>query len=312
MLILVEKRLKLELPGRYLMMRKPDWLRVKIPGGDVHHSIKKNLRSKNLSTVCEEARCPNVGECWREGTATIMILGEICTRGCRFCSVKSGNPAGLIDPQEPSKCAETVISMALNYVVLTCVDRDDLPDGGSTHFGRVIRAIKEAKPDCKVEVLVSDYQGREIDVRNVIAENPDVFAHNLETVARLTPKVRDRRASYEQSLSVLRMAKKISPDLITKSSLMLGFGETREEVLEAMEDLKQAGVDVITFGQYLRPSVKQLEVVEYIHPDVFKDFAGKAEEMGFLYVASGPLVRSSYKAGELFLSKVLDSKQYPV
>ncbi|PIE01135.1 MAG: lipoyl synthase [Acidobacteria bacterium] len=292
--------------------RKPEWLRVKIPGGDTHHRIKKNMRNNSLHTVCEEARCPNVGECWRNGTATLMILGDTCTRGCRFCSVKSGHPGGIVDPGEPARCAETVVSMNLNYVVLTCVDRDDLPDGGSGQFALVIRAIKKARPDCLIEVLVSDYQGRKRDIVTILDENPHVFAHNIETVERLTPTVRDKRASFLQSLSVLKTAKQARPDILTKSSIMLGLGESREEVLDAMRNLKENKVDIITFGQYLRPGIRQLEVVEYIHPDMFDFYAEQAKAMGFLYVASGPLVRSSYRAGELFVEKELKKRAFSV
>ena len=290
------------------MNRKPDWLRVKIPGGDTHHSIKKNLRSKGLFTVCEEAKCPNVGECWREGTATIMILGDVCTRGCRFCSVQSGHPGGVIDPMEPERCAETVVSMGLKYVVLTCVDRDDLPDGGAKQFARVIQAIRRAKPDCLIEVLVSDYQGRRCDVDTVIQEAPNVFAHNVETVRRLTPRVRDIRASYDQSLLVLQMAKEIRPDILSKSSIMVGLGETREELQETMRNLRDSNVDILTLGQYLQPTKKHLDVTEYITPESFEIYADDARKAGFLYVASGPLVRSSYRAGELFLQNHLSLK----
>ncbi len=280
--------------------RKPSWLRVKMPGGRKIHSLKSVLRGKKLFTVCEEARCPNIGECWNQGTATLMILGDVCTRGCRFCAVTSGSPGGIVDPLEPQKCAETVATMALHYVVLTCVDRDDLPDGGSGQFAAVIGAIRERKPDCLVEVLVSDYQGRREDLARVIEAGPDVFAHNLETVERLTPSVRDRRASYRRSLEVLARAKDMNPDGITKSSLMLGLGETREEILRALAELREAGVDAVTLGQYLRPGPKQLPVAEYLVPEVFDELADRGRAMGFLYVAAGPLVRSSYKAGEFF------------
>lgn len=282
------------------MKRKPSWLRVKIPGGETHHAIKKHLRDRQLFTVCEEARCPNVGECWRAGTATIMILGEICTRGCRFCSVKSGNPGGLIDPNEPGHVAETVVAMDLKYVVLTCVDRDDLPDGGAEQFARVVKAIQAASPHCRIEVLVSDYQGRKDDIRTILHSNPTVFAHNIETTQRLTPGVRDPRASYEQSLYVLETAKTINPAMLTKSSLMLGLGETWDEILQTMDDLRKARVDIITLGQYLQPTRKHLDVVDYINPETFDRYADEARKRGFIFVASGPLVRSSYRAAELF------------
>ncbi len=285
--------------------RKPPWLRVKMGGGDTFHGIKRELREKSLFTVCEEARCPNIGECWRDGTATIMILGDTCTRGCRFCNVKSGNPRGFLDRDEPQKCADTVATMNLNYVVITCVDRDDLPDGGAEQFAKVIRAIRDTKPDCLVEALVSDYQGREKDIALLADAAPDVFAHNVETVERLTPKVRDPRASYRQSLEVLSFVKRYEPKRLTKSSIMLGLGETRDEVLTTLSDLRQVGVDVVTLGQYLKPSGKHLDVEEYLEPEAFDELGERAREMGFLYVASGPLVRSSYKAGEYFLANHL-------
>ena len=285
--------------------KKPDWLRVRLPGGGSYHRIKGRLREKKLVTVCEEAKCPNISECWNGGTATLMILGEICTRGCRFCAVKSGNPKGALDPFEPQKCAETVSAMNLSYVVITCVDRDDLPDGGAAHFAAVIHAVRKTNPNCFIEVLASDYQGCPTSIATVSQANPDVFAHNLETVQRLTPKVRDRRASYEQSLGTLEYVKKLEPDRLTKSSLMLGLGESKTEVLEALHDLRHANVDIVTLGQYLRPSPKHLAVESYVAPEVFDELGEKARQMGFLYAASGPLVRSSYKAGEYFLSSHL-------
>ena len=286
-------------------LKKPEWLRVKLPSGDSVHAIKKRLREKKLFTVCEEARCPNIGECWQQGTATIMILGETCTRGCRFCAVTSGNPKGFLDRNEPQKCAETVVAMNLSYVVVTCVDRDDLPDGGAGQFRDVIHAIRQAKPDCFVEVLTSDYSGNATHIATVADAGPDVFAHNLETVRRLTPTVRDPRASYDQSLKVLSLVKQWEPQRITKSSLMLGLGETREEISQALADLRAAKVDVVTMGQYLRPTKKHLEVQEYLDPGTFDELADEARKMGFLYVASGPLVRSSYRAGEMFLANHL-------
>lgn len=290
-------------------VRKPEWLRIPLPGGDSHHGLKKDLREKKLYTVCEEAKCPNIGECWSQGTATIMILGEVCTRGCRFCAVTSGNPRGWLDPLEPQKTADTVAAMNLNYVVITCVDRDDLPDGGAEQFARVIEAVNQAKPDCFVEVLTSDYSGVQSSIRRVADAGPDVFAHNVETVRRLTPKVRDPRAGYDQSLDVLRYVKELEPRRITKSSLMLGLGETRAEIIEAMHDLRAADVDVLTLGQYLQPTRKHLDVVNYLTPEEFDALGEEARALGFLYVASGPLVRSSYKAGEYFLANELARRQ---
>jgi len=276
-----------------------------MPRGEKVHEIKQRLREQKLFTVCEEAKCPNMGECWSEGTATIMILGEVCTRGCRFCAVSSGNPKGVVDANEPQKCADTVAAMNLSYVVVTCVDRDDLPDGGAAQFAAVIQAIRRRKPDCMVEVLTSDYSGNRDSVAAIIKASPDVYAHNLETVRSLTPRVRDPRAGYDQSLSVLAMVKEMEPERITKSSLMLGLGETHEELFQAMRDLRAVGVDVLTLGQYLQPNLKLLAVERYLPPEEFDLLAEKAREMGFLYVAAGPLVRSSYKAGEFFLANHL-------
>lgn len=287
------------------VMRKPDWLRVSMPSGDRVHELKMRLRSQKLYTVCEEAKCPNMGECWSEGTATIMILGDVCTRGCRFCAVSSGNPRGLVDANEPAKCADTVEAMNLRYVVITCVDRDDLPDGGAAQFAAVIEAIRERRPECLVEVLTSDYRGVRESVTRIVEARPDVFAHNLETVRRLTPTVRDPRASYDQSLRVLAMVKEMEPERITKSSLMLGLGETADEVMETLADLRAVGVDVVTMGQYLQPNYKLLPVQRYLPPQEFDELAERARALGFLYVAAGPLVRSSYKAGEYFLANHL-------
>ncbi|MCB9396222.1 MAG: lipoyl synthase [Acidobacteria bacterium] len=285
--------------------QKPSWLRVKLPGGDQHHDIKRNLREKKLFTVCEEAKCPNLGECWSSGTATLMILGEVCTRGCRFCAVQSGNPKGWLDPLEPQKCADTVKAMNLKYVVLTCVDRDDLPDGGAGQFAAVIQAIQREAPQCLIEVLTSDYQGDFAHVQVVLDAKPDVFAHNVETVRELTPRVRDPRAGYDQSLRVLEYAKSVDSRRIIKTSLMLGLGETESQVHQAMRDMRAVGVDVLTLGQYLRPTRKHLAVQEYLSPEKFDAYADVARDLGFLYVASGPLVRSSYKAGEFFLANYL-------
>ena len=288
-----------------LSAKKPEWLRVRLPGGDRHHGIKHRLREKKLHTVCEEAKCPNIGECWSQGTATIMILGDTCTRGCRFCAVTSGNPGGFVDPNEPENCAETVAAMNLSYVVVTCVDRDDLPDGGATQFAKVIRAIQKRTPACFIEVLTSDYRGDRDHISIVAEAGPDVFAHNVETVRRLTSRVRDPRAGYDQSLAVLTHVKALEPGRITKSGIMLGLGESRGEIVETLADLRAARVDVVTLGQYLRPSRKHLPVETYLHPELFEELGELAREMGFLYVASGPLVRSSYKAGELFLANHL-------
>ncbi|MFQ6012961.1 MAG: lipoyl synthase [Thermoplasmata archaeon] len=288
-----------------MLSQKPDWLRVRLPGGANYRDLKALLRARDLHTVCEEAHCPNLGECWGGGTATLMLMGDTCTRGCRFCAVKTGNPRGVLDPFEPVKVADTVARTGWRYVVLTSVDRDDLPDGGASHFAATIRAIKARDPDILVEALVPDFQGDAGAVRTVVQAGPDVFAQNQETVERLTHPVRDMRAGYEQTLHVLRTAKEIRPALFTKSSLMLGLGEREEEVLRAMRDLRAMGVDVLTLGQYLRPSTRHVEMARYVPPEEFDYYRGKGQEMGFLYVASGPLVRSSYRAGEFFLEGVL-------
>jgi len=285
--------------------RKPEWLKVRPPGGANFAHLKSLLRGLDLHTVCEEAHCPNVGECWGGGTATIMLLGDTCTRGCRFCAVTSGNPRGVVDPLEPEKVARAIADLDLSYVVLTSVDRDDLPDGGAAHFARTVRAIKAVDPTVLVETLVPDFQGDPEAIRTVLGGGQEVFDHNVETVRRLQPVARDRRANYEQSLFVLRHAKSVRPDVYTKSSIMLGLGETEDEVLETLRDLRAVGVDIVTLGQYLRPSAWHLAVSQYVAPETFDAYRRQAEAMGFLYVAAGPLVRSSYRAGEFFLESIL-------
>lgn len=285
--------------------RKPDWLRVKPPSGESYAHLKSLFRSLDLHTVCEEAHCPNVWECWGGGTATIMLMGDTCTRGCRFCAVTSGNPHGLLDLDEPRKVAIALAEMDLSYVVLTSVDRDDLADGGAGHFAKTIREIKARRPDMIVEALIPDFQGDMEAVRAVVDAGVDVLDHNVETVERLQAVVRDRRATFAQSLAVLRGAKDARRDLYTKSSIMLGLGETREEVLQTMRDLRAADVDIVTLGQYLRPSDWHLPVQEYVSPEAFDALREAGEALGFLYVAAGPLVRSSYRAGEFFMEKVL-------
>jgi len=292
-----------------LAERKPEWLRVKPPSGENYVHLKGLFRSLDLHTVCEEAHCPNVWECWGGGTATIMLLGDTCTRGCRFCAVKSGNPHGLLDLDEPRKVAMALAEMDLTYVVLTSVDRDDLPDGGAGHFARTVREIKARRPDMIVEALIPDFQGDLEAVRTVVDAGVDVLDHNVETVPRLQALVRDRRANYSQSLAVLRGAKDVRKDLHTKSSIMLGLGEAREEILATMRDLRAAKVDILTLGQYLRPSTWHLPVKEYVPPETFDELRIAGEAMGFLYVAAGPLVRSSYRAGEFFMEKVIRERR---
>lgn len=286
--------------------RKPEWLKVRAPGGERYQHIKETLRKYDLHTVCEEARCPNVGECWGEGTATIMVLGDTCTRGCRFCAVNTGNPRGAYDPREPEHVGRTISAMALDYVVLTMVDRDDLLDGGARHVADTVRSIKRQRAEVLVETLVGDFNGVLRDVATVVsAGRPDVFAHNVETVERLQRRVRDARCGFARSLSVLEHAKKVDPGVYTKSSIMVGLGEEIPEVLDAMRALRGVGVDVLTLGQYLRPTPKHHEVVRYVHPDEFAMLRAEGLAMGFRYVASGPLVRSSYRAAEAFLRGLL-------
>ena len=295
-----------------LAERKPEWLKVRPPGGENFSHLKTLLRGLDLHTVCEEAHCPNVGECWGGGTATIMLLGDTCTRACRFCAVTSGNPRGVVDPLEPEKVAAAVADLGLTYVVLTSVDRDDLPDGGAAHFAETVRAIKAMDPAILVETLVPDFQGNPEAVRTVLGGGQEVFDHNVETVRRLQSVARDRRASYEQSLFVLRFAKEVRPDVYTKSSIMLGLGETEGEVLDTLRDLREARVDIVTIGQYLRPSAWHLPVNAYVPPERFEAHRRQAEDLGFLYCAAGPLIRSSYRAGELFLESVLRKREVTV
>jgi lipoic acid synthetase len=288
--------------------QKPDWLKIRPPGGENYLKIKALLRQLKLHTVCEEAACPNVSECWGGGTATVMLMGDTCTRGCKFCHVKTGNPKGVLDLAEPENVSSAIAELALTYVVLTSVDRDDLPDGGGDHIGRTVEAIKLKRAETLVEILVPDFRGDLEAVKRVVDSGPDVFAHNIETVERLQKKVRDGRCSYRQSLDVLQFAKTHRPSVYTKSSIMLGLGETKEEVVQAMDDLRAVGVEVLTIGQYLRPSTWHLPVNEYIHPDTFREYERIGLEKGFLCVPSGPLVRSSYRAGEKFLEGLLRKK----
>jgi lipoic acid synthetase len=288
--------------------RKPEWLKMRPPSGERFTEIKESLRERDLHTVCEEANCPNMGECWSgengPGTATFMLMGDRCSRGCNFCDVETGGMDPL-DEDEPANVAEAVAEIGLDYVVLTSVDRDDLPDQGASHFAETIRAIKERHPGILVECLIPDFQGDPELVRKIIDAEPDVIAHNVETVERLQWPVRDRRAGYEQSLSVLEQVDRES-DIYTKTSLMLGVGEYAHEIYQTLADLREIGVDVVTLGQYLQPSRSHLEVSEYVHPDAFDTWQRVAEaELDFLYCASGPMVRSSYRAGELFVDAVL-------
>ena len=288
---------------------KPAWLKVRPPSGSSYRYIKSLMKINGLSTVCEEARCPNIGECWGGGTATIMLMGDMCTRGCRFCHVKTGNPKGKLDPQEPEKVARVLSSLDLKYVVLTSVDRDDLPDEGAGHFARVIERIKSFCPGLLVESLVPDFKAREDCLQTLIDSGPDVFAHNVETVERLSPRVRDPRAAYRQSLQVLKRAKAKKPALWTKSSLMLGLGESDGEIRQTLKDLRSVDCNVVTFGQYLRPHKRHLPVERYVPPAEFERWRQTALDMGFAYCASGPLVRSSYRAGEFFMSALIKKQK---
>ena len=288
--------------------RKPQWLKMRPPAGERFTAIKRTLREHDLHTVCEEASCPNLGECWSgrdgPGTATFMLMGERCSRGCNFCDVETGGMEPL-DTDEPTNVADAVAEIGLEYVVLTSVDRDDLPGQGAGHFARTIREIKARDSDILVEVLIPDFQGDPTLVRKIIDAEPDVIAHNIETVSRLQWPVRDRRAGYEQSISVLQQVARES-DAYAKTSIMLGVGEYHHEVYQTMRDLRAVGVDILTLGQYLQPSRSHLEVTEYVHPDVFETWQRVAEtELDFLYCASGPMVRSSYRAGELFVEAVV-------
>lgn len=285
------------------LIRKPVWLRVRAPAGENYTKVKQSLRSLNLHTVCEEARCPNISECWGIGTATIMIMGDICSRGCRFCAINSGKPA-LLDAGEPERVAKAIKEWRLRYVVITSVCRDDLEDGGAEHIAKTIKAIKLLCPTIITESLIPDFRGDDGSIKKIVKSKPEVISHNIETVPRLTPKVRDARASYEQSLLVLKKIKDINSLIYTKSSIMLGLGESEEEVIQTIKDLRSVGVSILTIGQYLQPTPKHLPLVEFIAPEKFNWFREIAERMGFVYVASGPLVRSSYRAGEFFLEKI--------
>lgn len=286
---------------------KPQWLTISPPKGESYQNLKELFRNLNLHTVCEEAHCPNVHECWGGGTATLMLMGDVCSRACRFCMVTPGKPQGVLDQLEPDNVSFALSQMGLTYVVLTSVDRDDLPDGGASHFAKTIRLVKEKNPGMLVEVLIPDFQGDLADLKQVVDARPDVIAHNIETTMSLTHKVRDPRAHYWQSLSVLRNVKKLSDRIYTKSSIMVGLGETEDEVTQAMVHLRRADVDFLTVGQYLRPSHRHLEVVEYVKPEQFERYRSIGEELGFRYVASGPLVRSSYRAGEFFIRTAIES-----
>ncbi|MBN1610358.1 MAG: lipoyl synthase [Polyangiaceae bacterium] len=280
--------------------RKPSWLKVRAPGGEDYVRVKETLGRLGLHTVCQEARCPNVGECWGAGTATVMVLGSVCSRHCRFCAVGSGHPDPT-DGLEPERVAEALTALGLRYVVLTMVDRDDLPDGGAAHMASTLRALRSRRADLLIEALVGDFAGHHPDIDCVLGARPDVFAHNIEVTRRLTPLVRDGRCSYERSLEVLEYAKRAAPDRLVKSSLMVGLGESDAEVVEALGDLRRVGADIVTLGQYLRPSERHAPVERYVSPEQFAEYERAGYALGFAFVASGPLVRSSYHAAEAFV-----------
>lgn len=291
-------------------IRKPAWLKTKIPTGSTYFEIKKDLRSRSLATVCEEAKCPNIGECWNTRTATFMVGGDTCTRACRFCNVKTGNPDGWLDEKEPQQVAESARLMGLKYIVITMVDRDDLPDGGAQHIAKVIQQVRQQNPEIIVEILASDFAGNTSVMDQIIAAGVDVYGHNMETVSRLTPRVRDGRAHYQQSLEVLGYVRRVGPKtMLTKSAIMLGLGETPDEVVQVLTDLRQQAVDLICIGQYMRPTKKHLSVKQWIPPEQFQQWHEKALELGFKGVICGPLVRSSYKAYDFYQSILQSASQ---
>ena len=283
---------------------KPQWLKIR-PPSQKYEEIKKTIRKNNLNTVCEESHCPNMAECWSGGTATFMVMGDTCTRACKFCAVKTGFPAMPLDPEEPVKLADVANEWKLDYIVITSVDRDDLKDQGAGHFANCIAEIKKVNKDIIIEVLIPDFRGNVDLIKTIVEARPNVIAHNIETVERLQKKIRDPRANYRQSLFVLETVKEMNPKIFTKSSIILGLGEKEEEVVQTMKDLREINVDILTLGQYLRPSSLHLSVEEYVHPDTFDKLKKKAETLGFLYCAAGPFVRSSYRAGEFFVKSML-------
>ncbi len=288
--------------------RKPKWIKAKLPTEKEYRKIQRLLKKRDLHTVCEEAFCPNRTECWESGTATFLLMGPFCTRSCKFCVVKTRNPQQNLDVKEPESLANTVNELGLKYVVLTSVTRDDLIDGGAEHLSQCIKEVKNKNPNVRIEILIPDFQGDLDALQKIVKSNPDVIGHNIETTEVLSPIVRDKRANYEQSIFILKNIKKLDRQILTKSSIMLGLGETDEQILAALQDLRHAGVDIVTIGQYLQPSRKHLNVVEFLEPQIFENWKKRALELGFLYVASGPLVRSSYRAGEFFVENVLERK----
>lgn len=290
--------------------KKPPWIKVRLPSGERqarYNRVRERARDLGLHTVCEEAKCPNIGECWGGGTATFMVMGDICTRGCRFCAVTTRRKGGPLDQDEPVKVANAIAEMQLDYVVVTSVDRDDLPDQGADHLAACIREIQARNPRTLLEVLIPDFRGDLGLLQRVIDAGPTVLAHNVETIPRLTPRVRDPRATWDQSVAVLAQVKAARPDMFTKSSLMVGLGETTDEMIDAMRALRAVGVDFLTIGQYLQPTPLHLKISEYVTPERFAEYEQLGLGLGFTYVASGPLVRSSYKAGEFFIHQHIEA-----
>jgi len=280
-------------------LRKPDWLKVKIPSGETYKDVFQLLKDYNLATVCQEARCPNITECWNKKSATIMILGKVCTRACRFCSVSTGNPHGVLNKKEPENVARVIHKIGLRYVVITSVDRDDLEDLGSSHYAKTVKMIKEKNPETKVEALIPDFSGNENFIKMIVDARPLVIGHNIETVERLTPFIRDRRCGHEKSLNVLKKIKEMNNKIFTKSGFMVGLGETSKEIVQTLEDIRYVNADIVTIGQYLQPTKKNIPVQKYYTPGEFEEFKKIAEKIGIRYVTSGPLVRSSYHASEV-------------
>src|SRR3989344_8075904 len=289
---------------------KPEWLKIKFVQNDNFSGIKETLNKHRLHTVCESAHCPNISECWSGGTATFMLMGDVCTRGCKFCAVKTGNPMKQLDKDEPKKLAQALAEIKLiDYAVLTSVDRDDLEDGGASHFAECITEIKKAHSKIIVEVLIPDFKGDIKALKKIVDSKPEVIAHNIETVERLQRHARDVRANYKQSLSVLENVKKLNPGIYTKSAIMVGIGETDDEIIQSMKDLRAVGCQLLTIGQYLRPSDWHIPINNFITPEKFRFYEQKALELEFLYCASGPFVRSSYRAGELFIKNHLHKRK---
>lgn len=305
----LSKPVKAKLPSGKSDLRKPSWIKMRPPSGDRYLQLKEMFKKLNLATVCQEAQCPNISECWKGGTATIMIMGDTCTRGCRFCDVKTAKNPTALDPDEPRKVSYAVSKMELEYLVMTSVDRDDVEDQGAEHFAETISLLRFMDKKLIVEVLTPDFSGDEKLIKKLVDAKPHVFAHNIETVEELSPMVRDPRADYRQSLKVLDTVKRLDPEMFTKSSIMLGLGETDEQILQALKDLREVKCDVVTFGQYLQPRKRHLKVHEFVTPEKFEYWKKVSEEMGFLYVASGPLVRSSYKAGEFFMQGMIKKRE---